>query len=67
MRVMILAGVLALATAGCTETYCQSGPKYGTQCYDLPRGEEPPHPQYDDSEGSGGAAPAGRAPSTAPR
>jgi hypothetical protein len=23
------------ALLGCAETYCQSGPKYGTQCYDL--------------------------------
>ncbi len=35
--------------AGCGSTYCQSGPRYGTQCYDVHRPESgaPPivHPR----------------------
>jgi hypothetical protein len=32
----MLAGLLALAAPGCGgDTYCQSGPKYGTQCMSL--------------------------------
>jgi hypothetical protein len=27
--------VLGSSATGCGETYCQSGPKYGTQCYDI--------------------------------
>jgi len=27
--------LLAIALAGCGEQYCQSGPKYGTQCYTI--------------------------------
>ena len=33
----LLVGLFAFAASltGCGETYCQSGPKYGTQCYDI--------------------------------
>jgi hypothetical protein len=36
-----------LALAACANTYCQSGPKYGTQCYSMtdvrtPPGQRPP-------------------------
>jgi hypothetical protein len=27
--------LFGVALPGCGETYCQSGPKYGTQCYDI--------------------------------
>ncbi|HVU04682.1 MAG TPA: hypothetical protein VHE30_23165 [Polyangiaceae bacterium] len=38
MRAASLTGVLSLCVssalvAACVDTYCQSGPKYGTQCY----------------------------------
>jgi len=52
--------VAAVLLSGCGETYCQSGPKYGTQCYsmndtewqqtqvrgdfDVPSRPEPPQP-----------------------
>ena len=34
---MVLVGSLVLGSllSGCGETYCQSGPKYGMQCYDI--------------------------------
>src|SRR5450432_3050187 len=44
----ILGGLSALLADGCGgDTYCQSGPKYGTQCYSLsdvrtPPGQRPP-------------------------
>lgn len=69
MRLLVLSMLLALLSGvACSNTYCQSGAKHGTQCYDLPRGEEPPHPQVVDSDGSGGGqAEERRVPATTPR
>jgi hypothetical protein len=30
---VIAIAMTALLASGCFDTYCQSGPKYGTQCY----------------------------------
>jgi hypothetical protein len=39
--------VLALALPACgSSTYCQSGPKHGTQCYDV----EPSEPSNDPTD-----------------
>jgi hypothetical protein len=36
LRLPVALGALALLlTAACADTYCQTGPKYGTQCYNV--------------------------------
>jgi hypothetical protein len=52
MRPILLLAIscsFALAAAGCADTYCQSGAKYGTQCYSMTDvrsqpGQRPPPP-----------------------
>jgi hypothetical protein len=35
----------SLASSGCTDEYCQTGPKYGTQCFTVQRSADgPPAP-----------------------
>jgi hypothetical protein len=55
--------VLALGgVAGCSELYCQSGPKYGTQCYSINEVEwqetmvAPPPPPQRSTQPSPGCA-----------
>ncbi len=35
IRIASLAAFVVLTSAACTDTYCQSGAKYGTQCMSL--------------------------------
>jgi hypothetical protein len=33
---VVVLSSLGMLLAGCADSYCQSGAKYGTQCYDVP-------------------------------
>ncbi|MBI4951648.1 MAG: hypothetical protein HY908_06415 [Myxococcales bacterium] len=65
-RGALLVAVLGAATAACGDSgaYCQSGAKYGTQCYTPSQVSDPAFQPYDmnDRTGSGVPAPAGSQP-----
>lgn len=75
MRRSLLACCPLCALLGCAETYCQSGPKYGTVCYDFNEIEwqetqikgEPPPLEIPSSQPAPGFGPTAGAPSVGSR